>query len=83
MPRPARMMEWTPPRFFFGIIVPGKEPFKDRQEEPVNESKTIAVDLAKDVFELSAADAHWRTVERHRLTRAPLSRYFQNRAPME
>ena len=40
---------------FFGIIVPCKEPFKGRREEPVNESKTIAVDLAKDLFEIAVA----------------------------
>jgi len=49
----------------------------------VNESKTIAVDLAKDVFELVAADAQWRIVERQRLTRTQLSRYFQNRMPVD
>ena len=30
---------------------------------------TVAVDLAKNVFELAAADGQWRVVERHRLTR--------------
>lgn len=40
---------------FFGIIVPREEPIQGRQEEPVNESKTIAVDLAKDVFEIAVA----------------------------
>ena len=68
-------------RLFFGIIVPRKEPFKGKQEEPVNESKTIAVDLAKDVFEIAVADAKWRVVERQRLTRAQLSRYFQIMSP--
>lgn len=49
----------------------------------MNESKTVAVDLAKDVFELAAADGKWHIVERQRLTRSQLSRYFQNRAPVE
>lgn len=49
----------------------------------MNESKTITVDLAKDVFEIAVADARWRIVERQRLTRAQLSRYFQNRTPVE
>ena len=33
-------------------------------------STTVAVDLAKNVFELAVADAEWRIVERHRLNRA-------------
>ena len=40
---------------------------------------TVAVDLAKSVFELAVADAQWRVVERHRLTRAQFERWFQNR----
>lgn len=42
---------------------------------------TIAVDLAKSVFQISVADGEWRVVERHRLTRAQLSRFFGERQP--
>jgi len=35
---------------------------------------TVAVDLAKNVFELAAADEHWKVVERARLTRGQLER---------
>ena len=41
---------------------------------------TVAVDLAKSVFELAAADEHWKVIERARLTRAQFERWFQNRA---
>jgi len=41
---------------------------------------TVAVDLAKNVFELVSADEHWRIVERARLTRAQFERWFDNRA---
>lgn len=41
---------------------------------------TVAVDLAKSVFELAAADEHWKVVERARLTRRQFERWFQNRA---
>jgi hypothetical protein len=41
---------------------------------------TVAVDLAKNVFELAVADAHWRVVERHRLSRGQFERWFANRA---
>jgi transposase len=40
---------------------------------------TVAVDLAKTVFELAAADEHWRVVERARLTRGQFERWFANR----
>jgi transposase len=40
---------------------------------------TVAVDLAKNVFELAVADAHWKVTERARLTRAQFERWFQNR----
>lgn len=40
---------------------------------------TVAVDLAKSVFQLAVADSHWRLVETHRLTRSQFERWFQNR----
>ncbi len=40
---------------------------------------TVAVDLAKSVFQLAVADEKWRTVESHRLTRGQFERWFQNR----
>ncbi|MBM3358680.1 MAG: IS110 family transposase [Betaproteobacteria bacterium] len=40
---------------------------------------TVAVDLAKNVFQLAVADASWRVLERHRLTRGQFERWFANR----
>lgn len=40
---------------------------------------TVAIDLAKDVFELAFADAAQQVVERKRLKRAPFSRVLENR----
>jgi hypothetical protein len=40
---------------------------------------TVAVDLAKSVFQLAVADASWRIVETHRLTRTQFERWFVNR----
>lgn len=40
---------------------------------------TIAVDLAKTVFELAAADGTGKIVERRRLSRSQFDRYFENR----
>jgi transposase len=39
---------------------------------------TVAVDLAKNVFELALADAHWKIIERGRLTRAEFERWLDN-----
>lgn len=43
---------------------------------------TVAIDLAKNVFELAASDAEGNIIERKRLTRGQLQRYFENRAPV-
>ena len=43
---------------------------------------TVAVDLAKDVFELAFADARGRIIERRRLTRNAFSRCLANRSPL-
>jgi transposase len=40
---------------------------------------TVAVDLAKNVFELAVADGNWRVIGRERLTRAQFERWFNNR----
>ena len=41
---------------------------------------TVAVDLAKSVFQLAVADASWKVIETHRLTRTQFERFFANRA---
>lgn len=40
---------------------------------------TVAVDLAKHVFQLAVADSHWRIVETQRLSRSQFERWFVNR----
>ena len=40
---------------------------------------TVAVDVAKNVFELAIADAQWRVVGSARLTRGQFKRWFDNR----
>ena len=44
-------------------------------------STTVAVDLAKSVFEVAVAGADWRVSERHRLSRARLAAFFVHRGP--
>jgi transposase len=41
---------------------------------------TVAVDLAKNVFELAVADAGWKVVDKARLTRSQFARWFDNRS---
>lgn len=41
---------------------------------------TVAVDLAKSVFQVAVADSRWQVVETHRLTRSQFERFFVNRA---
>lgn len=43
------------------------------------QATTIAVDLAKNVFELALADESWQVTERHRLSRARFARFFATR----
>ena len=43
-------------------------------------ASTVAVDLAKSVFQLAVADQTWRVVETHRLTRTQFARWFDNRS---
>lgn len=42
---------------------------------------TVAVDLAKNVFELAVAGPDWRIAERHRLTGARFRQFFVHHAP--
>lgn len=44
---------------------------------------TVAIDLAKDVFELAFADSQGRIVRRKRLGREAFAREFDNRAPLK
>jgi transposase len=41
---------------------------------------TVAVDLAKSVFQLAVADGHWKVIERPRLSRSQFERWFVNRS---
>lgn len=42
----------------------------------------LAIDLAKDVFELAFADAAGRILERKRLKRGPFAQCLQNHTPL-
>ena len=42
---------------------------------------TVGVDLAKNIFELALADAHWRMCGRRRLTRRQFERFLAAQPP--
>jgi len=43
-------------------------------------ANTVAVDLAKSVFQIAVANDQWQVIERQRLTRAQFERYFVNKS---
>ena len=45
-------------------------------------ASSVAIDLAKDVFERAFADVDARILERLRLKRAPFAHVLDNRAPL-
>jgi transposase len=45
------------------------------------DATTVAVDLAKNVFELAVANVHWRLVGRQRLNRLAFARFLAETAP--
>lgn len=45
------------------------------------DATTVAVDLAKTVFEIALANAQWRVIGRHRLNRAGFARFLAQTAP--
>lgn len=49
------------------------------EEESEMNATTVAVDLAKSVFEVVVADSNWKIIERARLTRTQFERFFANR----
>jgi transposase len=50
----------------------------ERKDSDMN-ATTVAVDLAKSVFQLAVADGSWRVIETQRLTRTQFERWFANR----
>lgn len=75
-------MGWTPPatrsassaRVALTPEVPG-------EEESMMQDTTIAVDLAKSVFEVAVSTQPGKVARRHRFTRAQFSRFLTEQAP--
>lgn len=45
--------------------------------------RTLAIDLAKDVFEIAIANEHWRIVAHHRLSRSRFAAFMAQQPPSE
>lgn len=52
-----------------------------RKDSTMKSRVTVAVDLAKSVFQVVVADEHGKITERRRLTRPQFERFWENRAP--
>jgi transposase len=50
-----------------------------QQKESEMNTTTVAVDLAKSVFQLAVSDESWKVLQTHRLTRSQFERWFINR----
>jgi transposase len=58
------------------MIAASADTHQRNQEETEMDATTVAVDLAKSVFELASANAQWRISARQRLTRAQFARFL-------
>jgi transposase len=58
------------------MIAASADTHQRNQEETEMDATTVAVDLAKSVFELALANAQWRITARHRLTRTQFARFL-------
>ena len=69
------------PLFCVKLWRTGQHGFGDqlfRRKNSEMNASTVAVDLAKNVFQLAVADHTCRVVETHRLTRTQFARWFAN-----
>ena len=76
------VMAWTPPGWFAASFH-GRESWvaPRNQEEAEMNDMTVAVDLAKDVFEVALANRGGRIFERKRLTRSQCERFIDALTP--
>jgi transposase len=63
-------------RFRCDIIAASADTHQRNQEETEMDATTVAVDVAKSVFELAIANAEWRVSAHHRLNRTQFARFL-------
>jgi hypothetical protein len=59
-----------------GIIAASADAHERNQEETEMDATTVAVGVAKSVFEVAIANAEWRISARHRLNRPQFTRFM-------
>jgi transposase len=74
-------MVWTPPGSDAALWAASADPISSNQEETKMNATTMAVDLAKSVFQLAIANAQWRIIDRQRLNRASFARFLAQTPP--
>ena len=86
--RPARAragepsrLTWTPPGTAMQHPVVSSEWFRTNQKEADMESTTVAVDLARSVFEVAVANERGQISERKRFGRTAFMRFLTKRPP--
>lgn len=67
------------PRLFARALIRMGMGISRQRKESFMNATTVAVDLAKSVFQLAVVDSAWRVTEKHRLTRSQFERWFINR----
>jgi transposase len=63
------------------MIAASADTHQPNQEETEMDATTVAVDLAKSVFELAIANTQWRIVSRQRLNRGQFARFLAQISP--
>jgi hypothetical protein len=58
------------------IIAASADTHQRNQEESEMDATTVAVDVAKSVFELAIANAEWRVTPHQRLNRTQFTRFL-------
>src|SRR5690606_14160648 len=76
-------MRWSPPSPFYGVDAPRDRCYastgtKRRQEETMNQSMTIGIDLAKHVFFIAALDGSGKPPRRKKLGRHEVLSFLAN-----
>src|SRR5690606_17613098 len=76
-------MRWSPPSPFYGVDAPRDRCYAStgterRQEETMNQSMTIGIDLAKHVFFVAALDGSGKPPRRKKLRRHEVLSFLAN-----
>src|ERR1700716_2710532 len=86
-PRPSRCDAGLSPRWYGLLPVPMRhdaasaDARQRNQEETEMDATTVAVDVAKTVFEVAIANREWHIVARHRFNRRQFTQFLATASP--